>query len=583
MLMLNNSLRNAKRNSERETQAPNVIKKFIWFIKAFSHNVTYPQFTPTMLGSYLKIPPLGTVLLLLLYLGFVLALEFINNDVQGAQHYTALGIRASWLGIAQIPLLILLAGKNNLIGMVTRTSYERLNVLHRWVARTLLLLITLHFGYQSYGWNQYGLVQLEWSTDTCPPTGIAAYALLLWINLSTLAPLRHMSYEFFVLQHLITFWGFIIAVMFHLPSTALYSRVYIYIGIGLWFLDRLIRSARYVYRNYHPGRATLTAMEGDVTRVRVRVKQLSHWTPGSHIFLSIPRLGIGQSHPATIASIPSTHNNDLIFILKAHKGFTKRIMTSANSSLISLETLTTEQVPSKQFVAMIDGPYGGSHPDFAAFQTVLLISGSTGVTFTLPILLDIAHRGCSQKLPVRRLDFVWAVKQTSWVSWISDDLQSAFHDIQKAGIHVTINIFVTCDETVTDSSNIVPKRECHCDKSHAECCCNQLRDYGDVKERNLETVETTPNITSASPPANELMPDGRQGKMHDTIPYALRSGRPSFEPILRSLVEESGSRVGVAVCGPIGLSTDVRRTATKVGLEWAGRKAITLHAESFGW
>lgn len=119
----------------------------------------------------IKIPPLGAIIMLLAYLGFILALEFINVHVDGDQGYESLGLRATWLSMAQMPLLILLAGKNNLIGYMTGLSYERLNVLHRWVARCLLLTATLHFGYQSYGWNRLGLMQLEWATDSCTPTG----------------------------------------------------------------------------------------------------------------------------------------------------------------------------------------------------------------------------------------------------------------------------------------------------------------------------------------------------------------------------------------------------------------------------
>jgi ferric-chelate reductase len=44
--------------------------------------------------------------------------------------------------------------------------------------------------------------------------------------------------------------------------------------------------------------------------------------------------------------------------------------------------------------------------DFACYSSVLLIAGSTGVTFTLPILLDVAFRAQEQKLPVRDVTFV---------------------------------------------------------------------------------------------------------------------------------------------------------------------------------
>jgi ferric-chelate reductase len=94
-------------------------------------------------------------------------------------------------------------------------------------------------------------------------------------------------------------------------------------------------------------------------------------------------------------------------------------------------------------MALIDGPYGNSHNDFAAFDTVLLVSGSTGTTFTLPILLDIAHRVQSVKLPVKRIVFLWIVKNTSWTSWISPELSSAAKALRAAGIELSIEIHVS--------------------------------------------------------------------------------------------------------------------------------------------
>jgi ferric-chelate reductase len=197
-------------------------------ITASVREIIYPQFTPTRV-SFFKVPPVGIIIALLVYLSFVMGLEYFNNFIPGAQHYEAFGLRAGLLTVAQLPLLILLAGKNNLIGLVTGVTYERLNVFHRWVARTMLLTATLHGGYQIYGWSRYGLVVIESQTDACWPRGnllcsmqlillgFATWSILLWMNVSTLAPIRNWYYEIFVIQHLLTFFGFIIAVMLHIP------------------------------------------------------------------------------------------------------------------------------------------------------------------------------------------------------------------------------------------------------------------------------------------------------------------------------------------------------------------------------
>lgn len=139
-------------------------------ITAFVREVSYPQFTPAR-NYFVRIPPVGVVLLLLTYLCYIIGLEYYHNFVPGAQHFQAFGLRATLLSAAQLPLLVLLASKNNIIGYLVGSSYERLQIFHRWVARTLFLTATLHGGYQLYGWNQYGLVSLERETDTCWPTG----------------------------------------------------------------------------------------------------------------------------------------------------------------------------------------------------------------------------------------------------------------------------------------------------------------------------------------------------------------------------------------------------------------------------
>lgn len=149
----------------------NTFMKAMATATAIIREATYPQFQLPRSPAWFRLPPLGTIGMLLFYLGFVMGLEYYRNFIPGAQHYQAFSLRATWLSVAQLPLLILLSGKVNLIGLVTGISYERLNVLHRWVGRTIWLTATLHWAYQQYGWSLYGLASMEQTTDFCWPTG----------------------------------------------------------------------------------------------------------------------------------------------------------------------------------------------------------------------------------------------------------------------------------------------------------------------------------------------------------------------------------------------------------------------------
>lgn len=512
---------------------------------ALCREATYLQLTPAQLHSFgIKMPPFGSIFLITVYFVFILALELSNMDVEGAQHYQALGVRAGWLAIAQVPWLVLLAGKNNLVGLVSGISYERLNIYHRWVARGLLLLATMHFGFQSHGWNIYGLMQMEWATDTCPPTGIAAYALLLWMNLSTLAPVRKLSYDIFVAQHIITFFGFIIAIMMHLPTTALSTRVYIYVPIALYLLDRTIRTGRYIWHNVPaPARATLESLDGQATRVVLSNCRLKSWTAGSHVLLAIPRLGLAQSHPATIVSTPSSHDGNLVFMLRTHKGFTRTILKAV------------QEDSARSYLALVDGPYGGSNLPFTCFDTVLLLAGGTGVTFTLSVLLGVAEQATSRKLPLRTVFFVWVIKKRRYLSWIVQELQLALEKLDSVGIEVRVSVFVTDEDLLVDGTPQV--------MSASEADVGEKGKAADRLEVNVNE-DTADSIASA--------------QMH--------AGRPSLDAIIWNALTPAQGETGIGVCGPISLSADVRRTVVKISDERAVHKGtdaqgIYLHVESF--
>ncbi|KAK4063529.1 uncharacterized protein Triagg1_9406 [Trichoderma aggressivum f. europaeum] len=322
-------MRASARNRSRPAKPASPLTQSIATASALLREPSYPQIIPLAASSWFKVPPLGHVYIITSYLAFIFALVFVNNNNNnpGAQHFQALSIRAGWLGAAQVPLLVLTSSKTSIIGFLVNSSVERLNVYHRW--------------------SIYGLMVLEWKTDECTPTGISAYALLLWMNLTSLAPLRFFKYEIFVVQHLLTYFGFTIAIVYHLNGTSSpYSTNYIYISIALYMVGQLIRFVRMVIVNIRPSRAVLTPLEGSATKIRLSNSGIKSWQAGSYVHLFIPRFNIVLGHPATILSTPSSHGGDMVFILRSFGSFTKRLLKAAQLEGHQAMQLT-----------LIDGPY----------------------------------------------------------------------------------------------------------------------------------------------------------------------------------------------------------------------------------
>ncbi|BCR94044.1 ferric reductase family protein [Aspergillus luchuensis] len=538
---------------------------------ALAQEPSYLQWTPRALSSWFKIPPFGPIYIILIYFVFIIVLEFVNNDFAGAGYWQFLGVRAGWLAAAQIPLLVALAGKRNLIGMLCGIPYVRLNIYHRWVSRGLLLLSTFHFAFQNHGWDIYHISKLEWDTDDCPTKGIAAYAFILWMNLTTLAPFRHMSYGFFVVQHIITFFGFIIALSYHLDtSPAPNAQRYVYVTAGIYVAGLILRFVYYSYINSRPARAILEPLEGGATKVRITARKIRNWKPGSHILLSLPRLGLQLSHPATISSIPSSHDGELVLVLRAHKGFTRKLINTAEATSNCSKDVESPQTK-RSYTALLDGPYASSAPDFTSFDSILFLAGGTGVTFTVSQLLHVAHRSTNGPLPLRQVLFIWVIKESRQASWVLAELEGAMQKLQNTNIQILVRIFITQDSLClldTNSKSSNEKQICACTDP---CTCSN----------NSDDVDKIEQITPSSPctdPDSALETSGPP-----SISFA--QGRPSFDGYIEDAVLQARGEIAVAVCGPIGLTVSVRQAVVRVSdhlavCKGSGLPGVFLHVEN---
>jgi len=163
----------------------------------------------------------------------VLVLCFYRRDTTDESKWEDVGYRSSFIAICQLPLTFLLAGRQNTIGFLADMSYAQLNYSHRWMTRTLWLTTTIHMGFWFRNWGRYDHITYQLKNDLLIKRGFA-WCILTLMMLASLTPIRRLSYEVFVLQHLVTFIGFI--VWMHAPNEV---KVWVWIPIGLLVFDRV--------------------------------------------------------------------------------------------------------------------------------------------------------------------------------------------------------------------------------------------------------------------------------------------------------------------------------------------------------
>ncbi|KAF2017461.1 ferric-chelate reductase [Aaosphaeria arxii CBS 175.79] len=422
-----------------------------------------------------RLPTFGRTSLIVGNLIVLLVLCFYGFDLNARWKRQDIGYRCGFVTIAQIPLIFLLAGKNNIIGYLSGISHERLNWLHRWCARCMLLTATLHMGYLFADWAPYDYIGTQIKENPIVQKGMVAWVMLVWIVFSSMTPIRGWSYEVFVLQHLVSFAVFIGFVYIHTPAEV---HGYIWAPVAIFWFDRVVRAMRVVYANlsfFHPKTQSLTKARSlwacqaefvplphQTTRIIIKDPPIS-WTPGQHVFLSCHSIVPLQSHPFTVASIPS--DGKMEFLVKSEAGGTKRFFRHAEKT----HGLPASSGKSCIKTVAVEGPYGCLRP-LRQFDSVVLLAGSTGATFTMPLLRDIL-RGWTENadLPTgssslfqtrggavtRSVRFVWVVKSRGQLGWFSDQLSTVcaeFQSLQERlrDIKLELTVYVTCDDTFTE-------------------------------------------------------------------------------------------------------------------------------------
>ncbi|EJF56585.1 hypothetical protein DICSQDRAFT_71178 [Dichomitus squalens LYAD-421 SS1] len=369
------------------------------------------------------------------YIATMLALTFTNTMDAS---YWFFEDRGAHLASCQLPFIVALAGKNNLISLITGIGHEKLNILHRAAARTCLILLWVHALSRaisglppshdfSHGWMRWGAV------------GLTAFTLLTVLSVRFI---RNALFEFFLLSHIALVGIFIVGGYLH--ARAVDYGDYFWPALVVWAFDRVLRTARLIWNNrgrggtrHGYGSATVELVSSDTIRMTLRRKM--NWRPGQHAYVILPTVSgmPSEAHPFTIASIPqSLHGNDgnvekdVVFLIRGRTGFTGRLREFASRNGVC-------RVP-----AFVDGPYG-CPPDLTKFSTCILIAGGSGVSYTLPLLLDLVRRARHGNTHVRRVIFIWAVRESDHLSWISKSLCEASAAARSTSLAVEPTVYIT--------------------------------------------------------------------------------------------------------------------------------------------
>lgn len=550
-------------------------------LTAVVRETSYPQlYIPIRGFSWLTPPPLGRVIALLVYWVIIIYMMTSGAIFDDAFYWERIGFRNAWVTVTQVPLLYLLASKCSLLGFIAGTSHERLNWLHRWVGRTMLVTASVHGWHFYTDWVRADFVEYELRMMPMVKYGFGAWGVLLWCLVSGLAPFRRMAYEVFVIQHLASAVVFLWLIYVHVPASARYN---VWFAIAALCFDRVCRVALLVWQNikFSPDKskctggqrighhAQLKAIGDSITVVTIKDVHFT-WRPGQHLYLWIPRIGPVEAHPYTIASahqLPGTCVcNSIQLVVRKHSGFSRRLHDFA--------TKQREEREKNSLTVFVSGPYG-SPPRWDIYETIVLISASTGASFTLPILESVLKSKATNC--VRRIDFLLTTKQGEEIDFYVSRLHELIELAGSTGIELCVHIAVTRGSPSPRTPARGAKSTAHV--SSASSSGSDLGRQAGEKATGI-LLDDVEQSGAASPRRSS-------NASADSHVHYL-SARPDIEAFIRAPVEATGGETSVVVCGGPSLVARTRNCVAALSDERAvhkgtGAQGIHLYAEEYSF
>ena len=356
--------------------------------------------------------------------------------------------RTALVFVANLPLLYLLAAKNQPIKVLTGYSYESLNIFHRRLGEVLCLLALLHSVGMIGVWytvlRPTGLTLAHFLFSKIILLGLGALLAYEVLYFTSLGSFRQRWYELFLGLHIFLQAAALVLVWFHHHG----SRPYVGAALAIFLVDRIL------YRMALKITTTKASLEVAHDKETVVVRAIiplhkrqpliglikpniaSGWEATEHIFLSVPSLARKhyiQAHPFTIASkAPNDWESEaeLDLVIRAQDGFSRDLLHYAKGHTSTMIRL--------------DGPYGSQSAVrlLRDCEISVIVAGGSGVAVAWPLVwsvlgsrrpTDLEHATNTPLL--KPVLFMWIVRQDCHISWIGKENLRGLKD---AGVETLI-------------------------------------------------------------------------------------------------------------------------------------------------
>ncbi|CAA7393177.1 unnamed protein product [Spirodela intermedia] len=310
---------------------------------------------------------------------------------------------------------------------------------HIWLGHTVMVLVTLHGLLYVIYWASTDSLSsmLEWAnTGESYVAGELALlcGLVLWAT--TLQRVRRKMFELFFYSHQL----YVFFLFFFLLHVGIGFFCLILPGVYLFMIDRFLRFLQ------SRGRVRLVSarlLPGDSIELNFAKSPSLEYNPLSNVFVNVPAVSRLQWHPFTVSSNSNLEPDTLSVIIKKEGSWTQKLHQVLASS------------PPERLEVALEGPYGPVSNSFSRYNSLVLISGGSGITPFISIIREFIFRSATGEGATPKIHLICAFKNSADLTMLDLllPISGSVSDISR--LRLRVDAFVTREKAPTGKGDAV--------------------------------------------------------------------------------------------------------------------------------
>ncbi|KAH0733236.1 hypothetical protein KY289_004424 [Solanum tuberosum] len=286
-----------------------------------------------------------------------------------------------------------------LLGLTSEGSIK----YHIWLGHMAMTLFTIHGLLFILFWAVSGRLHemLTWDPhyiSNVPGELGLLVGLILWAT--TFPAIRRRMFELFFYTHYL----YILFMVFYLLHTGMFYACIMLPGFFLFLIDRYLRFLQSKQKVRLISARVLTCETLELNFSKISGLEYS---PTSIMFLNVPSISKLQWHPFTVTSNSNLESETISVVIKCEGSWTKKLY-SVMSLPSSVDRLDVS----------VEGPYGPASTHFLRHDTLVLISGGSGITPFISIIRELIYMSSTLKCKTPKILLVSVFRNTSQLSML---------------------------------------------------------------------------------------------------------------------------------------------------------------------